>query len=74
MMSVEKNRTTAPAATWDDEEHVRFKIDHSWHYEVDHFFDSIEKDKPVSFGTSYEALKLMKLVDKIYQSKDKENL
>lgn len=69
-MTIAKNRTMAPAATWDDEEHVRFKINHSWYYEVEHFLDSVEKDKPVLFGTSNEALKLMRLVDKIYESHD----
>lgn len=67
IMSVAKNRTSAPAATWSDEDHVRFKVDNSWKYEVNHFFDAIVGDKPIEVGTSFDALKLMKLIEKVYR-------
>lgn len=68
VMTVAKNRTTAPAATWSDEEHFQFKIDNSWSSEVHHFFNAIEKDQPIQYGHFQDALKLMRLVDLIYQS------
>lgn len=74
MMSVAKNRTEAPAATWDDEDHVRFKINNSWESEMNHFFDSIEKNIAVEIGSSADALKLMCLIDKIYAQKSERRL
>lgn len=68
-MTVVKNRSSAPAATWDQEEQIRFQVDNSWKYEVGTFFDAIERDRPVSVGTSQDALKLMRLMDKIYQDR-----
>lgn len=68
-MSIAENRTSAPTATWDGVEQIRFKVDNSWQYEVESFFNVIEQDAPVSVGTSQDALKLMRLMDKIYQDK-----
>lgn len=67
VMTVAKNRTTAPAATWSDEDHFRFEVNNSWRSEVEHFFDAISQDRPVAVGTSSDAAKLMRLVDRIYQ-------
>ncbi|PYS06471.1 MAG: gfo/Idh/MocA family oxidoreductase [Acidobacteria bacterium] len=66
-MTIAKNRTTAPAATWSDEEHITFEIDNSWASEIENFFDAIKSDMPVSVGTSSDALRLMRLIDKIYR-------
>ena len=68
-MTVAKNRKAAPAATWSDEEHLKFDANNSWRDEVDHFFNAIREDQPVKIGTSQDALKLMKLVDKIYENR-----
>jgi len=67
-MTIATNRTTSPAATWTDEEHIRFHVDNSWRYEVEHFFEAIRGDEPVKVGTSQDAFKLMRLMDKIYQN------
>ena len=66
VMTVAKNRTKAPAATWSDEEHFRFDINNSWRSEVEHFFECIRSDRPVGIGNSQEALKLMRLIDRTY--------
>ena len=68
VLTLAKNRTTAPAATWEDEEHIRFSLNLSWRHEVDQFFEAILSDRPVEAGTSQDALKLMRLIDKIYES------
>lgn len=68
ILSVAKNRTVAPAVMWDDTEDIRFDVNNSWAIEVAHFFEAIEKDTPIQFGTSKEALHLMHLMDRIYQS------
>ncbi len=67
-MTIAKNRTAAPAATWSDEEHVYFDINNSWKNEVKQFFDAIQNDTPVKVGNSNDALKLMRVIDKVYEN------
>ncbi|OGR87987.1 MAG: oxidoreductase [Elusimicrobia bacterium RIFCSPHIGHO2_02_FULL_57_9] len=67
VLTIAKNRSAAPAATWSDEEHISFNINNSWNYEVGHFLDAIKHDKPVTTGNSHDALKVMRIMDKIYQ-------
>ena len=66
VLSIAKNRSTAPAATWEDEESILFQEDTSWASEIEHFLDAIEHDTPVTIGTSEDAHTLMTLVDAIY--------
>jgi 1,5-anhydro-D-fructose reductase (1,5-anhydro-D-mannitol-forming) len=70
VLSVAKNRSAAPAATWRDEEIKKYVDNNSWRYEMEHFVDAIEKDIPVTIGNSEDALKLMTLMDEIYKNKD----
>ncbi|MCH6255224.1 Gfo/Idh/MocA family oxidoreductase [Puniceicoccaceae bacterium K14] len=48
------------------EEHIVYEVDSSWMSEINHFLDSIEMDTPVAFGNSEDALRLMKVMDRIY--------
>ena len=66
VLTIAKNRSTAPAATWEDEEHITYHNDESWHSETKEFFSVINSKGPVKSGSSTDALKLMKIVDKIY--------
>lgn len=70
VLSVAKNRTAAPAATWKDEVKTQYLTNNSWRYEMEHFFNAIEKNTPITIGNSEEALALMKIVDEIYKQKD----
>lgn len=69
-LSVARNRSTAPAATWQDEVTTKYHDNNSWRYEISHFFDSIEYDTPVAIGNSDDALKLMRIIDKVYEQRD----
>lgn len=69
-LSVAKNRSTAPAATWQDEVITKYVNNNSWRYEMDHFFDAVDNNKPVTIGNSDDALKLMRIIDKVYEQKD----
>lgn len=62
-------RSAAPAATWTEQEDLVFEVDNSWSYEVRHFFDAITNDTPIEVGTSSDALKLMRLIDRIYENR-----
>jgi len=66
VLTVAKNRSTAPAATWEDEEKTTFHVDSSWADEMHAFLDAILLDQPVTSGNSDDALKVMRLIDTIY--------
>ena len=68
VLSIAKNRTTAPAATWEDEERITYHTDMSWRSEIHHFFNAILEDTDIAIGNSADALKLMKIIDKVYQN------
>jgi len=56
----------APAATWADEEDITYHTDKSWGSEAEEFFSAINFNRKVKIGNSSDALKLMKIIDKIY--------
>ena len=67
VLNIAKNRSLAPAAIWEEEENIHFKIDNSWEKEIIEFNKSIiENTKPI-IGNSLEALQLMKVIDEIYK-------
>jgi predicted dehydrogenase len=68
-MSVAQNRTPPPAATWTREDDIIFSVDNSWRRELETFAESIKNNKKVPVGNTEDALKLMRLVDKIYKQK-----
>jgi predicted dehydrogenase len=74
ILTITKNRSDAPAATWVDEENITFHNDESWESELNEFFNSVKNNIKVKTGSSSDALKLMKIVDKIYSyKKEKSN-
>ena len=68
VLSVAKNRSTAPAATWKDEVITKYNINNSWRYEIEHFLNAIENNTPVTIGNSEDAFKLMTIIDRIYEN------
>jgi len=70
ILSIAKNRSTAPAATWKDEVKTQYTSNNSWRYEMTHFLDAIENDTPIQIGNSTDALNLMQIIDKIYEQKE----
>jgi len=66
VLTIARNRSTAPAATWEDEEHITYHTDESGISEVIEFFSAIKSKRPIASGNSMDALKLMRIVDKIY--------
>lgn len=68
-LSIAKNRTKAPAASWKDEERISFKVDTSWDEETDIFFNAIQNGAKIESGNSTHALAVMEVVDRIYANK-----
>lgn len=72
-LTVAKNRSTAPAATWDDEERYHFEIDNSWQFEAEHFVNGILNNASIDIGTSEDALNVMELIEAIYENEHHES-
>jgi 1,5-anhydro-D-fructose reductase (1,5-anhydro-D-mannitol-forming) len=70
VLSIAKNRSAAPAATWKDEVKTQYLTNSSWRYEMQHFFNAIENKTEIKIGNSDDALKLMTIIDRIYEQKD----
>jgi predicted dehydrogenase len=70
MLTIARNRSTAPAATWKDEVTTKYMTNNSWRYEMEHFLHAIRKDMPISVGNSSDAFRLMKIIDSIYAQKE----
>jgi predicted dehydrogenase len=68
-MTIARNRTAPPAATWSSEENLTFTINYSWENEIRVFFECLEKDLEIMSSNTQDALKLMRLVDKVYAQK-----
>lgn len=65
-LTVTKNRSVAPAATWEDEEKTIFHVDNSWTDETNYFLDCVLLNRLVGTGNTGDALKVMRIIDKIY--------
>jgi len=68
VLSVAKNRTKPPLATWTDEESISFGVDNSLYSEVNHFIESVLNNSAIQIGNSLDALDIMKLIDKTYEN------
>jgi predicted dehydrogenase len=49
------------------EEMSYYDRDPSWELEVNHFVSCIREDRPVTQGTSLDALRVMEIVDRVYR-------
>ena len=67
VLTIAKNRSEAPRASWRDEEKFTFNINESWQSEIEHFFNAINKNKPIDVGNSNDAQIIMRTMDKIYK-------
>ena len=68
ILSIAKSRTTAPVAERKDDEQINYATDNSWNEEINYFMNSINNDTPIQIGNSADALSVMRLIDKTYES------
>ncbi|MDD3375229.1 MAG: Gfo/Idh/MocA family oxidoreductase [Candidatus Omnitrophica bacterium] len=66
ILTVAKNRSLPPAASWTDEEKHAYHVDTSWKTELEIFVDAVANNKDISVGSIDDAVKLMTLVEKVY--------
>jgi 1,5-anhydro-D-fructose reductase (1,5-anhydro-D-mannitol-forming) len=67
-LTIKRNPSHMQDGRFESEESVTYHLDTSWRSEVEHFFDCIERDSPVTYGNSADALRLMELIDRTYAS------
>ncbi|MDE4193116.1 Gfo/Idh/MocA family protein [Phaeobacter gallaeciensis] len=68
VLTVARNRSKAPAATWQDEEKFSYPVDESWSREAVEFVDVVEHGKVQTHGTIKDAMDVMELIDTIYKN------
>lgn len=69
VLTMERNKASSPAVEWGPLQSFTYPVDTSWLSEVNAFFDAIESDAPVPLGNSADALRLMRLVERIYENR-----
>jgi predicted dehydrogenase len=70
VLTVERNRHRPPAVDWEEVEVTRYPVDVSWRREIEHFATCIRHGVSPEFGSSFDALRVMELVDRIYARED----
>jgi predicted dehydrogenase len=66
-LSIKRNQSHLTNIQDMNEEHIVFHSDNSWISEIQHFVSSIEENQSISIGSSEDALKVMRIIDKIYE-------
>ncbi len=68
MARIAKKRTPPPQARHAQEERLVFGEDGSWKAELKAFFESVETGSPLQNGSTTDSLKLMKMIERIYEN------
>lgn len=66
ILAIKRNPSYLQDGRFESEEQIVFKIDTSWQSEINHFFECIDRNQPVRYGTSSDALNVMRMIDRIY--------
>ena len=66
-LTIALNRAIAPEARHTREERYIYEIDASWSDEIEEFMNAIKTDSEIVVGTTKDALKLMRIIEKIYE-------
>jgi 1,5-anhydro-D-fructose reductase (1,5-anhydro-D-mannitol-forming) len=69
VLTIAKNRSLPPAASWTKEINKEYRFDNSFKIEINNFIKSVKNDKPILTSNSKDALAIMKIIDKIYKNK-----
>jgi predicted dehydrogenase len=68
VLTVARNRTRAPAATWQEEERFEYAVDNSWDQEAREFLEALRQSSKQNHGTVVDAIQVMTLIDTIYRN------
>lgn len=68
ILTIARNRSRAPAATWEEEERLEYSVNTSWAAEAEEFVAALRSDNIQMHGTVEDALQVMELIDSIYKN------
>jgi 1,5-anhydro-D-fructose reductase (1,5-anhydro-D-mannitol-forming) len=68
-LTIKTNNSHSASGSYESEMQEIFDVDTSWASEVLHFLEAIEEGTQIELGNSNDALNVMRLMDKIYESK-----
>lgn len=71
ILTIRENEYPFIAGKSNKEEQIKFTDDYSWDSEVEHFFSSIKENTTPKLGNSNDAVRLMRIINTIYQNKSK---
>lgn len=67
-LAIKRNPAPLQDGSFESEEQIVYKIDNSWQSEIDHFFECIQQNQDIRYGTSADALAVMQMIDRIYEA------
>ena len=67
-LTVAKNRSVPPSASWSDEERIVYHVDESWDREMRIFVDCLRTGAPVPLGNTEDARRVLRLVMATYEA------
>ena len=70
VLTLAKNRSKPPAASWEEDIITTYPIDNSWKNEIEEFLFSIKENREPAMGNIKDAINVMSLIDKIYAYRD----
>ena len=70
VLTLAKNRSKPPAASWEEDIITTYSIDNSWNNELKEFFTSIKENRDPRMGNIDDAINVMTLIDDIYSFRD----
>ena len=65
-LAIKRNPSHLQDGRFESEEHIVYHLDTSWQSEIDHFLECISANQKVRYGTSEDALNVMRMIDRIY--------
>jgi len=69
ILTLAHNEDLPPVVRWGPDEQITYHTDTSWRSELDYFFDCIVRNHAVDLCNSADALRVMRIVDRIYQQR-----
>jgi 1,5-anhydro-D-fructose reductase (1,5-anhydro-D-mannitol-forming) len=68
VLTIKRNKSHLHDGKHELEERHTYHVDESWNSEVRHFIDCVNSGATVCYGSSVDALRLMRLIDRTYSS------
>jgi 1,5-anhydro-D-fructose reductase (1,5-anhydro-D-mannitol-forming) len=68
ILTIKRNEDYIKSNEHEREETHQYHVDNSWFYETEHFLQAVKGNLDIKYGNLEDAMKLMELIDQIYES------